>query len=365
MYLLADIDTGDEDPTERRPRILTYYRKSNHPEWVRNVDFYEPLAVEAGRNRRKSLPLPYRLWREALWTWRLFRVSKKYDVILTGSDRIGLFFGVAQRIFRRRRVPHIFLNFFIYQAGGRFGWALRRSVCRLAVESASCALVHRMVEVDAYSRALDLPAAKFCFVPDHATVFNTEVDVRDDGYIFSGGDANRDYPLLIEAVKSLPYRVIIVAFQRDHFKNVKIPENIEIIPPVPKQRFLELMAHASLIIVPLKRRLLHVGGRQTYLDAMTLGKPIVVTDLNASDYVTNGVTGILIPPGDAGALRESIKRVMEDRDFARSLGRKAKEASLGFTPEKFFDAVFDLCARCTAEPRYRVFCPSANADPNL
>ncbi|MGH9729969.1 MAG: glycosyltransferase [Candidatus Acidiferrales bacterium] len=347
---MASLDSSDESPAERPPRILTYYRKNNHPEWLRKVDLYEPLAAETERLWRKNISLSYRLWREALWTWRLFWLSKKYDVILTCSDRIALFFGVAQRIFRRRRVPHIFLNFFIYQRGGRFGWALRRSICRLAIDGASYALVHRTMEIDAYSRILDVPAQKFRFVPDHATVFNAEVDVRDDRYIFSGGDANRDYPFLIDAIKDLPYRVIIVTFQKNHFKDVEIPKNIEIMAPVPKHRFLELMAHSSLIVVPLKNRLLHVGGRQTYLDAMTIGKPIIVTDLDAGDYVTSGVTGILIPRGDAGALRESIKKVMDDRDFARSLGRKAKEASLGFTPEKFFATVFDLCSRCAAEP---------------
>ena len=332
------------NPSDRpRLRILTYYRKNNHPEWLRNVVLYEPLALDFERTWRKNLPLLQSFRREALWTWRLFRMSKKYDVVLTGSDRIGLFFGLAQRVFRRRRVRHIFLNFFVYQRGGRIGWALRRFVCRAAVDGASCVLVHRTAEVEEYSRTLNLPAGKFRFVPDHTTVSDAGLDVRDDGYIFSGGDANRDYPILIEAVRGATYRVLIVSFQKSHFAGMKSPENVEIIPPVPKHRFLELAAHARLIVVPLKKRLLHVGGRQTYLDAMRIGKPVIVTDLDASDYITNGVDGILIPPGDVGAMRESIKRVMEDREFALSLGRKAKQTALGFTPERYFSAVFDLC----------------------
>lgn len=346
---MPDNDTisGDgEVSTAQRLRILTYYRKNNNPNWLSRVDLHEPLALDVEKHWRKDIPLACRLWREVIWTWRLLRLSKKYDVILTGSERIGLFFGVAQRFFRRRRIPHIYLNFFIYQKGGRIGWALRRFVCRRAAEGANYVLVHRRAEIREYSLALGLPTSKFCFVPDHTTVADEGFDISDDGYIFSGGDANRDYRTLIEAVRGAPYRLLIVCYQKCHLAGVKVPENVEIIPPVPKQRFQGLVLHARLVVVPLKDRLLHVGGRQTYLDAMRVGKPVIVADLGATDYVTNGFDGILTAPGDVSAMRYSIKKVMEDREFAESLGRRAKETALGFTPEKYFSAVLGLCSRC-------------------
>ncbi len=336
----GSIAKGNE--THRRLGILTPYRKGNRPEWLKAVELCQPLPDEVRRNWVTRRSITYRLRRQALWAWRLFRLSKKYDVILTGSDGGGLLFGVAQRILRRKRVPHIYLDFYINLEGGKLKRALIRFLCRLAVEGASCALVQRTCEVESYSRTFSLRASKFCFVPYHATTFDFELDVRDDGYIFAGGDAARDYPLLIEAVKNLPYRVIIAALQKGHFTNISIPKNVEIVS-VPGQEFLNLIAHARLFVLPLKWRPQHVGGQQTYLNAMTMGKPIVVTDLNANDYITSGVTGILTPPGDVKALEESIARVMEDRDFAYSLGREAKKAAQAFTPERFFTAVFENC----------------------
>lgn len=331
-------------------RILSLYSKSNHAAWLKNVQIYRELDDEVIKNWRKNLPATYRMRRELLWAWRLFRLSKKYDVILTGSDRIGLFFSAVQRIFRRRRVPHIFLDFLINISGGKFERAIRRLFYRVAVNGASYTIVQRTCEVEAYSRALNLPASRFCFVPYHATVFDAGLEVPSDDYIFAGGDSDRDYPLLVEAVKELPYRVIIAALRRNHFVNIKIPENVEIVT-VKGAEFLDLAARASLIVVPLKKLPQHVGGEQTYINSMTMGKAVIVTDMDASDYIENGENGILTAAGDVSALRQAIQRVMEDHEFARGIGQRAKEASAKFAPERFFEGVFKLCDGCIASQR--------------
>lgn len=337
-------------PSGRGLKILTPYRKGNHPAWLAKVEIYEPLANEVGKTWGKKPPLMRQLRRQLLWAWRLFRLAPKYDVILTGSDRMGMLLGAAQRIFRRRRVPHIYLDLLINREGGKLRWALWKRFSRLALNGASCAIVQRSCEVPAYSRALGLPESKFKLVPYHATIFDSDVAIRDDGYIFAGGDSHRDYPLLIEAVRDLPYRVIIASLRKDHFAGITIPKNVEI-TTVPGLEFLNLVARASLVVVPLKRLALHVGGEQTYLNAMSMGKPTVVTDANATDYIENGVTGILTPAGDVTALRHAIERVLSDPNFASSLARNGRLAAARFTPEKFFDSVFSLCAQYAADFR--------------
>lgn len=183
------------------------------------------------------------------------------------------------------------------------------------------------------------------FVPYHSTLFDTPYTVRDGDYIFAGGDSDRDYPLLIEAIRGLPYRVVITCLRRDHFEKVEIPANVEI-RTVPQDEFIQLMAGARLNVVPLKSRPQHVGGEQTYANAMSMGKPTIVTDLYASDYIQNGVTGILTPSGDACALRRAIQDVMEKPELARLMGLRAKETSKAFAPETFFEEVFRISEEC-------------------
>jgi len=62
------------------------------------------------------------------------------------------------------------------------------------------------------------------------------------------------------------------------------------------------------------------------LEAAAAGKPVVSTcATGAVDAVVDGVTGLLVPIGDAVALAEALARVLEDRALAARLGAAARE----------------------------------------
>ena len=57
------------------------------------------------------------------------------------------------------------------------------------------------------------------------------------------------------------------------------------------------------------------------LEAMALGRPVVGTDFSGiPEVVRDGVTGRLVPPGDAGALAEALGAVVSDRAAAQRMG---------------------------------------------
>jgi glycosyltransferase involved in cell wall biosynthesis len=90
------------------------------------------------------------------------------------------------------------------------------------------------------------------------------------------------------------------------------------------------MAAARLVVVALlpSRR---SAGQQTYLNAMLLGKPTIVSDtVGVREYIEDGVTGVIVPPGDASALREAILDVLDpaNADRYETMGRRAREAVL-------------------------------------
>lgn len=62
------------------------------------------------------------------------------------------------------------------------------------------------------------------------------------------------------------------------------------------------------------------------LEAMTLGKPVVATDIIGNrDVVRNDETGLLVAPGDAEALAGAIIALLQDPDTALAIGQRAKE----------------------------------------
>lgn len=61
------------------------------------------------------------------------------------------------------------------------------------------------------------------------------------------------------------------------------------------------------------------------LEAMTLGRPVVATAVDGvTDVVRDGQNGLLVPPGDAGALAAALGRVLADAELRARLGANAR-----------------------------------------
>src|ERR671936_677694 len=61
------------------------------------------------------------------------------------------------------------------------------------------------------------------------------------------------------------------------------------------------------------------------LEAMARGRPVVATPVGGTpERVTDGETGLLVPPRDPEALAEALRRVLDDPDLARRLGEAAR-----------------------------------------
>lgn len=92
------------------------------------------------------------------------------------------------------------------------------------------------------------------------------------------------------------------------------------------------------------------------IEAMMRGTALVATNMGGpSDVVREGVTGFLVPPGDAGALAAAIIRVLGDRALAELLGANAYAiARREFTESSSIDRVLTLYE--TAVSRFRRNC---------
>jgi glycosyltransferase involved in cell wall biosynthesis len=61
------------------------------------------------------------------------------------------------------------------------------------------------------------------------------------------------------------------------------------------------------------------------LEAMAAGRPVIATRVGGTpEVVTDGVTGLLIPPRDAAALAGALERLLSDPSMAKQLGENAR-----------------------------------------
>ncbi len=154
--------------------------------------------------------------------------------------------------------------------------------------------------------------------------FNTKSDPQPgtDRYFFSGGSSNRDYRTLVQAFDGLEERLIIACYPSD-VKGLRIPANVEIRHNVYGADFTRLMQRSYAVIIPLLKTEVS-SGQLVLLDAMRVGKPIVVTKGGCTrDYLPPDV-GIIVEPCLVEEIRTAVQHLVRDPEQARRLGRKAK-----------------------------------------
>jgi len=84
----------------------------------------------------------------------------------------------------------------------------------------------------------------------------------------------------------------------------------------------ELIDSADIFVLPSYRE----GLPRTVLEAMSLGLPVVATDVSGCrDSVVEGETGYLVPPKDAESLSDAIIKLAKDRGLREKLGQNGRK----------------------------------------
>jgi glycosyltransferase involved in cell wall biosynthesis len=87
----------------------------------------------------------------------------------------------------------------------------------------------------------------------------------------------------------------------------------------------DLLACCTVFVLPS----LFEGLPLAVLEAMGAGRPVVATRIGGTDeIITDGYTGLLVPPRDSVALARAIRRVLSDTDLARRLGKAGQRRAL-------------------------------------
>jgi len=91
---------------------------------------------------------------------------------------------------------------------------------------------------------------------------------------------------------------------------------------VPREQLVRLYNRAQILVSPS----LYEGFGLPAAEAQSCGTPVVSTTAGAlPEVVGHGETGILVPPGDAPALADAIRRLMADADLRKRMGAAGRE----------------------------------------
>ena len=123
-------------------------------------------------------------------------------------------------------------------------------------------------------------------------------------------------------------RLVLVGPREDNLDPV-LPETLQRIDQgdgieaVGRQREVRpFYAGADALVFPSYRE----GFPNVVIEAGAMGLPSIVTDINGSrEIIVNGENGIIVPPQDAEALYQAMKRFVEDDKMVKALAANARE----------------------------------------
>jgi len=258
-------------------------------------------------------------------------------VVVSTGDTLGGIFAALLWLGGRRRPVHVMYDCLWY--GG--GW-LRRAWMRFCLRQVDRCIVWASVECERYARAYGVPPEKFLYVPHHDTLHpRYSYELGDEGYIFTGGNADRDYALFFAAVRDLSVPCVLATNQPRLLAGPIVPANVKVVSVSPSE-FRQLMARSRLVVVPMQATLLHAGGQQTVLNAMKMGKPVILTDPEGgADYIESGRTGVLVPYGEVAALGSAIEHLLAHPEEARAMGQCAQAAASLMTTERCCNTIWN------------------------
>lgn len=192
------------------------------------------------------------------------------------------------------------------------------------------------------------------FVPD--TVADSRADLDEyvrqlppSGYfLFAGAFAGyKGVDILLEAYRTLsgvpPLVLIGYDTAEDPMRTRDIPQNVTILKNWPHGAVMEAWRRCSIGVIPSTCA---EAFPTVAIEAMVTGRPVVASRIGGLvDAVADGVTGILVPPGDPVALGAALTSLAQDTELWARMSAASRERSSLFTTSAVIPQIEDAYAR--------------------
>src|SRR6266540_1092254 len=274
----------------------------------------------------------------------LVEASRRYEaIVLNGDGRPLDEMAAAALIARHRRPPHVIF--------ADCAWGIEHSLRdRLASRTAIRLIdghrvhycVHTREHRSRFPEIWGVDQHRVHVTPYYYTLSEEELGLptERDGSVLAGGYSHRDFGPLVEASASqrvsAPMTLATRALSAEQC--AQLPPTVRA-GELPHDEFIASMRRASVVVVPLKDRSDRSAGEQTYLNAMAMGKPVIVTDtMGVRDYVEHERTGLIVPPRSPKALVDALEWMLHPRNetAVRVMGERARQVALArFGPDNY------------------------------
>lgn len=176
-------------------------------------------------------------------------------------------------------------------------------------------------------------------LPYNTDYFKSDPLTIQKDSILSTGVSHRDYPTLIEAMRTLNHassgpKLVIDAYSpsdplKDRSWERRLPANV-IKEHYPDPHAFKVAVNSSRFIALAIDPKTGQGDAGCTLAqaAASMEKPIVAASNGLADYIINNVTGLIVPGGDVQGLAQAINELWYNPDLRARLAKNAREFAL-------------------------------------
>jgi glycosyltransferase involved in cell wall biosynthesis len=208
--------------------------------------------------------------------------------------------------------------------------------------------IHYFRELNGYQKVYGISPDRSSYVPFKANLYGDSealqmAETEKEEYVFAAGWSLRDYDTFIKAISRLDCRAALCHPLKDRLqkhgarfthKLEHLPENLVVLPnDGTRKDWIRNLSKARIVVIPLLRESMRAAGISVYMDAMLLGKCVIVSEgPGVSDVLTD--QAILVPPEDPQALARAINRAWKNRAFSQEMALRGQSYAMSMGGEQ-------------------------------
>jgi glycosyltransferase involved in cell wall biosynthesis len=280
------------------------------------------------------------------------RAANAADVVYSTVDTLGIPV-VLLRAARLIAPPLVYVSIGLMERIERIRSQRLRARYRAAFRRVHTIVAYHEAEIDEIGAWLGTdevrPRLVFCPFGVDTEYFSPQPGLDPDVDVVSvGADPHRDFGLLLRLAQRHPELTVRIVTSREHAARLgTAPPNVIVERDVPLGEVRSRLARARIVCLPVEDNVLS-GATTVLLQAMAMGKPVVVTRTKAiatGYHLADGENCLLVPPGAGDSLEAAALGLLADEGRAQTLASRARETVVRhLTWQRYTDRIWDAVA---------------------
>ena len=169
--------------------------------------------------------------------------------------------------------------------------------------------------IEPYAKEFKFPQSRIFILHDPFYEADEREDYKDAGdYVFTGGDAYRDWKGVVNSARELPAIKFVGVARHKYFPHeLKLPDNLTMHFDTSSDTFYSLLKQSKIVFLPLNS--MAPCGLIVMMKAALLSKPVIITETpSTQNYIKDKVSGRLIKMSDEEQMKAAITELYQSAD---------------------------------------------------